>query len=113
MSAAIKELLPIGSVVLLEGGEKRIMIFGVKQTDQVDENTSSPEYDYIGVLYPEGNMGADTQFLFNHKNITEVFFRGFEDDERAKFIETLEEVYSSGILQEIEAGESAAEPGNA
>ena len=27
----IKELLPIGSVVLLKGGKKRLMVFGVKQ----------------------------------------------------------------------------------
>ena len=99
MSTAIKELLPIGSVVILEGGEKRVMIFGVKQTNEVDENESI-EYDYIGVLYPEGNMGQDFQYLFNHGDIKEVFFRGFEDDERAQFIENLEEVYNSVALNE-------------
>ena len=30
----VKELLPIGSVVVLKGGEKKLMIFGIKQTDQ-------------------------------------------------------------------------------
>lgn len=29
----IRELLPIGSVVLLKDGQKRVMIYGVKQTD--------------------------------------------------------------------------------
>ena len=48
----IENLLPIGSVVLLKGGVKRLMIYGVRQTDKKD-NT---EYDYIGVLYPEGNI---------------------------------------------------------
>ena len=31
----INELLPIGSVVLLEGGKKRLMVFGVKQKKEI------------------------------------------------------------------------------
>ncbi len=30
----IRELLPIGSVALLKNGQKKLMIHGVKQTDQ-------------------------------------------------------------------------------
>lgn len=85
----IKELLPIGSVVLLEEGSKKLMIFGVKQTDE----ESGEEYDYIGVIYPEGNLGNETQFLFNHENIVQVFFKGYEDGERDNFIERLAEFY--------------------
>lgn len=87
----IKELLPIGSVVLLNNGKKRVMIFGVKQSD-VDTKI---EYDYIGVLYPEGNVGANSQFLFNHDNIKEVCFKGFEDEERAGFIDALDKFYTN------------------
>lgn len=86
----IKELLPIGSVVLLEEGSKKLMIFGVKQTDE----ESGEEYDYIGVIYPEGNLGNETQFLFNHENIVQVFFRGYEDGERNNFIERLTDFYA-------------------
>lgn len=86
---SIKELLPIGTVVLLEGAEKRLMIYGVKQTDQETQE----EYDYIGVVYPEGNMGQGTQFLFNHDQIREVFFKGFEDEERNEFIDKLNAYY--------------------
>lgn len=88
----IKKLLPIGSVVKLQNGEKRLMIFGVKQTD----NESGTEYDYIGVVYPEGNLGPEVQFLFNHENVEEVFFRGYEDEERTEFIEKLSDFYNSG-----------------
>lgn len=84
----IKELLPIGSVVLLEGGEKKLMVFGVKQT--MDDK----EYDYIGVMYPEGNIGDEEgQFFFQHQDIKEVFFRGYEDAEREDFIERLGKFY--------------------
>ncbi|MCM1538412.1 MAG: DUF4176 domain-containing protein [bacterium] len=85
----IQDLLPIGSVVLLEEGEKRLMIYGVKQTEQ----DTQIEYDYIGVVYPEGNMGKGTQFLFNHEQIKEICFRGFEDNERTDFIERLADYY--------------------
>lgn len=85
----IKELLPIGSIVILRGAEKRLMIFGVKQRNKDD----GLEYDYIGVVYPEGNMGEGTQFVFNHESIEKVFFKGFEDEERETFIEKLDNFY--------------------
>lgn len=91
----IKKLLPIGSVVLLKNGKKRVMIFGIKQTD----NSTGKEYDYISVLYPEGNVGEAGQFLFNHSDIEKVFFQGYKDTEREEFIEKLEEYYSKNIAE--------------
>lgn len=81
----VNELLPIGSIVLLEGAEKKLMIFGVGQT-QLEKNK---DFDYIGVVYPEGNMGEGSQFLFNHSDIEEIVFRGYEDEERDNFLEML------------------------
>ena len=46
-----KELLPIGSVVLLKGGIKKIMVTGIKPVSKDDDGTEQ-EYDYIGVIYP-------------------------------------------------------------
>ena len=86
----IKELLPVGSIVLLKDGEKRLMVSGIMQSDAA---TNDKEYDYLGVLYPEGHIGEDFQYLFNHEDIVEVFFRGYEDDERAEFLEKLAEFY--------------------
>ena len=87
----IRQLLPIGSVVLLKGGRKKVMIYGVKQTDM----SSGIEYDYISVLYPEGNMGEAGQFLFNHSDIDEIYFRGCEDEERDRFIDKLARFYEN------------------
>ncbi|PKM57235.1 MAG: hypothetical protein CVU98_07180 [Firmicutes bacterium HGW-Firmicutes-3] len=87
----IKGLLPIGSVVKLKEGIKRVMIFGVKQTNEED-NT---EYDYIGVLYPEGNIGLEYQYLFNHSDVETIYYRGYEDEERISFIEELDKVYNN------------------
>ena len=86
----IKDLLPIGSVVLLEGGKKRVMIYGVRQIEQETQE----EYDYIGVVYPEGNMGQGSQFVFNHDKIQELFFKGYEDEERQDFIQRLSDYYA-------------------
>lgn len=85
----LNELLPIGSVVLLREGRKRLMIYGVKQTDL----ESGEEYDYVAVLYPEGNIGSEGHYFFNSDSIEKVFFVGFNDGERQKFISQLEEYY--------------------
>ena len=86
----IATLLPIGSVVMLQDAQKALMIYGVCQ----NEKESNTEYDYIGVLYPEGNIGADTQFLFNHKDIAKVLFTGYETPERERFILQLQAFYT-------------------
>lgn len=87
----IIELLPIGSVVWLKEAERPLMIFGVKQENE----DTHEEYDYIGVLYPEGNMGTETQYLFMHKDIEKVVFRGYEDTSREEFIKKLDNYYKA------------------
>lgn len=85
----IKELLPIGSVVMLKDGKKRLMIYGIKQTDQ----ETNIEYDYIAVLYPEGNLGQVGHYFFNHEDIEQVYYLGLNDLERQIFLEKLENFY--------------------
>lgn len=85
------ELLPIGSVVRLKGAKKDLMIFGVCQT----KKDSKKEFDYIGVVWPEGNLGANTQVLFNHDDIDAVNFIGYDTPERKDFIERLHAFYET------------------
>lgn len=86
----ISELLPIGSVVMLNGGKKRLMVYGIKQTNVAD----GVEYDYLGVLYPEGNLGNEGHFFFNSADIEKVYFLGLNDAERQSFIADLERFYA-------------------
>lgn len=86
----IRELLPIGSVVMLKDAERPLMIYGIKQ---LDSNNPDVEYDYIGVLYPQGNVGANFQYLFNHKDISEVLFRGYETDQSKAFLDEIAKAY--------------------
>lgn len=85
----VQELFPIGSVVKLKEGIRPLMIFGIKQTNL----ETNEEYDYIGVLYPEGNMGDKTQFLFNHEDIEEVISKGYTDETWEDFIKRMREFY--------------------
>lgn len=85
----IDRLLPIGTIVLLKDGQKKLMINGIMQTDVSDNK----EYDYLGILYPEGHIGEQFQYLFNHEDIREIVFRGFEDEERTEFILKLKALY--------------------
>ena len=81
----MKAYLPIGSVVLLKEGQKKIMIYGRCQRRIAD----NIEYDYIACLYPEGNIGEDYMYLFNHEDIETVVYRGYSDAEEEAFVAEL------------------------
>lgn len=82
-----KALLPIGSVVLLKGAEKRLMICGRVQTDV----STSITYDYSACLYPEGIVSSSELFMFNNENIAKVYFIGFQDGEELQFSKLINE----------------------
>ena len=75
--------LPIGSVVLLKNGTKRVMIYGRKQI----HIETGKEWDYLACLYPEGNINEEFMYLFNHDKIDKVYYLGYRDDEEVKFVE--------------------------
>ena len=77
----MKELLPIGSVVKLKKGTKRIMVCGRIQS-KVDDNVI---YDYSSCYYPEGIIDPKELFLFNNEDIDVVYFVGLQDSEEFAF----------------------------
>lgn len=77
----MKELLPIGSVVMLKGGNKRVMICGRIQTIINEDKV----YDYSACYYPEGIINSKELFLFNNEDIDMVYFVGLQDVEEFKF----------------------------
>ena len=83
-----EKYLPIGTVVILKKGKKRLMITGYSQ---VDLNNKEKVYDYCGCFYPEG-MLDDSKFLFNHDQIEKVFYKGLIDEEQEKFIVKLKDI---------------------
>jgi len=81
----MKEFLPLGSIVVLKKGTKKIMIFGRIQI-QVD---TGKLWDYVGCLYPEGNINEKYTYLFNHEDIGRIEFKGYIDEEEIQFQERL------------------------
>ncbi len=76
-----KDLLPIGSIVTLKDGNKRLMICSRIQT----RSGSDIVYDYAACLYPEGIVAADQMYFFNHGSIERVYFIGFQDEEELAY----------------------------
>ena len=73
----LKELLPVGSIVLLKGAVKKAAIMGYLQKVSAEDkeaaqSDSSLVYDYMAVPYPEGFLGKGSIFLFNEENISGI-----------------------------------------
>jgi len=82
MNEKLKKYLPIGSVVLLKGAKKKIMITGfcVSSLELPDYT-----YDYSACLYPEGMVTSEQTIIFNHEQIDIIYAIGYSDDEEKGF----------------------------
>lgn len=89
----MEKYLPIGSVVMLKGGTKRVMITGFCTVPNEDKEKV---YDYSGCLYPEGVISTEQVLLFNHSDIEKIYYLGYIDDEEKKFKERLLKVLETG-----------------
>ncbi len=83
-------LYPLGTVVMLKGGKKRLMIIGF---NPLNEERTNKAYDYIGCLFPEGLLVSDRLAMFNHSQIEKVYQEGLSDEEEKEFKEKLEEIF--------------------
>lgn len=77
-----EKFLPIGSIVLLKGAKKKMMITGftVVSTEEPDKI-----FDYCGYIYPNGIVFSGVASKFNHDQIEQVFYIGYSDDEDKAF----------------------------
>ena len=80
-------LLPIGTVVSLKGGNKKLMITSFWVSDEETDE----RYDYCGVLYPEGMLDSSMHYLFNIEDIVEVHYLGYFNEEEEEFKRVLYE----------------------
>ena len=85
-----QELLPLGSIVLLEEGLQKLVVVGrgVVYTDQVTGKDTFA--DYMADLYPTG-LNPETTIFFNQENIDKVVFKGYSDEEEERFLEIYQE----------------------
>ena len=92
-----KDLLPIGSVVALEGATRKLMIIGLL----VQDEQTKTMYDYIGEPFPEGYIDAETMFLFQHEDIDSVHFLGYINAEVQS--------YQASVREELEKNAEKAD----
>lgn len=83
-----EKYLPIGTVVKLKEGTKRVMITGFS-CKNADDNIT---YDYNGCLYPEGMISTNKICLFNHNQIETIYHIGLIDNEEKEFKNLLKKV---------------------
>ena len=69
------DLLPLGSVVVLNDGVKKVMIVGYLPVGDDDK-----VFDYCGCVFPEGIM-ENCYCLFDEENIRKVYFEGCKNKE--------------------------------
>ncbi len=84
-----EKYLPIGSVVMLKNGKKRLMVTGYAQ---IDMQKRDKVYDYSGCMFPEGVISTDKTLLFNHSDIEKIYCIGFKDEEQLQYNKKLQEV---------------------
>lgn len=82
MNEVGEKYLPLGTVVLLQGATKRVMITGFAS---VSPDTGERVFDYSGCVFPEGFYSYNEVCVFDHSQIQEVFFKGLEDEEEKAF----------------------------
>lgn len=84
----MKDLLPIGSVVTLKEGKKKLMIIG-----RIQENEKTKKlHDYAGCQWPEGYKDKDHCYAFNHEDIDCLYYIGLQDIEEFNYRFELDDI---------------------
>lgn len=84
----VEKYLPIGSVVLLKGGTKKVMITGYCMKTEERPNKI---YDYNGCPFPEGTLKSNLTSVFDHNQIAQVFFIGYKNEESDAFFKKVKD----------------------
>lgn len=87
-----EQVLPIGSVVLLQNASKRLMIIGYQR---MKEENSNKIFDYCGCLYPEGFTSINETAVFDHSQIDRIISVGLQNPAQIQFSEKLKTVIAA------------------
>lgn len=97
-----EKYLPIGSIVLLKGATKKLMITGFCS---ISNENKEVVYDYAGVMFPEGAINNEVA-LFNHDQIDKIFYIGYVDEEQKEFVNVLRNFIAKKELNNIKPVET-------
>ena len=84
----MKEYLPLGSIVKLKNGSRKVLIYGRAQVAKA----SGKQYDYLACPYPQGFLQSSMLLGFNHDQIEEVVFTGYADEEETAWVQRMNEL---------------------
>ena len=97
-----ERFLPIGTVVLLKGGKKEVMItsyciFPTKvQKPNGEALGEAPKmYEYGGCIYPEGILDSNMACAFNHGQIEKIIYLGYESEQQKELSKILNAGYEA------------------
>ncbi len=110
-----ERFLPIGTVVILKGGKKELMIMSyciVPSGEIYDKNgkvdSEGKMFDYGACFYPEGMVTSDQLFAFNHDQIEKICYKGYETEKQKEISKVLNgglEEFKKQNAQKIEGQE--------
>lgn len=91
-------MLPIGSIVYLKNGSRKIMI--LNRGAFLEKAGEKTIFDYSGCIYPIG-LDAEQIFYFNEENVDKVIFEGFKDEEEDRYQELYQQwlIDNEGVLK--------------
>lgn len=105
-----ERFLPIGTVVLLKGGKKELMITNYcifPSGDVYDKNgkLDNPDkvFDYGACFYPEGMVRSNQLLGFNHNQIDKICYMGYQTEKQKEISKVLNgglEIYKSKLEKE-------------
>ncbi len=95
-----KEILPLGSIVLLKGSGRAAMIVG--RGVGVANNVDTYRFDYAACGYPEGVVD-DRLMFFDETDIGRILFNGYRD-ESSRVIEEAITEWKKGRKEEMTYG---------
>jgi len=84
------EYLSLGSIIILKGSVKKIMV--IARGLVTVPNETPVFFDYGGVTYPEG-LAGDQILYFNHEDTTKVIFEGYADEDNKMMVDNINEWY--------------------
>ena len=116
MEIKTKRFLPIGTVVMLKGGVKPVMVTSycilpmgdVYDKDGKVDKTKIIYYEYGACLYPEGVQRTKKTFVFNHNQIDKILHYGYQSEQCKLYTKKMDEAISEldnrkeSILEERE-----------
>ncbi len=89
MSIKEKKFLPLGSIVRLKDAKLPVMIIGYTV---IPEEEPDKIYDYNATFYPMGTLDTSIVTPFNHKQIEEIIFLGYEDESGKEYRNNIKKV---------------------